>query len=126
MTWFLFGQFGTPPLMAIISRRPMIHLEGAELTHTWTQPHQWWRAPVDEFKREVDWLHQKSDQILEIMTLPVMHVLAAGLNFAMILLTSRPAFNLPLKNVKEIMETRQVLGGSLQPKTGLQPKKVEP
>jgi hypothetical protein len=65
MTWFLFGQFGTPPLLAFISRRPLL-------------------------------------------TLPVLQVLAAGLNFAIILLTSSPVMSLPLKSLKEVMETRDI------------------
>lgn len=119
MTWFLFAQFGTPPLLAIISRQPMNLPMGQELTSTWTEPAKWWRAPVQEFKQEIDWLHEKSDQVLEVLTLPVLQVLASGLNFAMILLTARPAFTLPLNSVKEAMEIRQVLSSSV-----MEPKKV--
>src|SRR5206468_3782071 len=45
MTWFLFGQFGTPPMLAFISRRPMVD-EGAP-RHTNGKPvPAWWRQPV--------------------------------------------------------------------------------
>lgn len=119
MTWFLFAQFGTPPLLAIISRQPMNLPVGQDLTSTWTEPTKWWRAPVQEFKQEIDWLHEKSDQILEVLTLPVLQVLASGLNFAMILLTARPALTLPLRSVKEAMEIRQILSHSV-----MEPKKA--
>ncbi len=119
MTWFLFAQFGTPPLLAIISRQPMNRPVGQDLTSTWTEPTKWWRAPVQEFKQEIDWLHEKSDQILEVLTLPVLQVLASGLNFAMILLTARPALTLPLNSVKEAMEIRQILSKSV-----MEPKKA--
>ena len=130
MTWFLFGQFGTPPVLAIISRRPMMmESTGPELTQTWAPATSWWRQPVNEFKQEIDWLHTKSDEVLEILTLPVLQVLASALNFAMILLTGKPMFSLPVKSVKEIMEKRQILSGagSLKPKPpapALQPDKV--
>ena len=129
MTWFLFGQFGTPPLLAIISRQPMMEAAAPELTQTWAQPAQWWRQPVNEFKQEIDWLHRKSDEVLEILALPVLQVLASALNFAMILLTAKPMFRLPVKSVKEVMEKRQMLSGSVPPKpkaTPLQPDQVVP
>jgi hypothetical protein len=57
---------------------------------------------------EIEWLHSKSAELLEFLTLPVLQVLAAGLNFAIILLTSSPVMSLPLKSLKEVMETRDI------------------
>ncbi|MBI4161430.1 MAG: hypothetical protein HY509_03175 [Acidobacteria bacterium] len=123
MTWFLFGQFGTPPLLAILSRRPMAPPEGAELTSTWTQQAApSWRVNLQEFREEIDWLHAKSDEVLDVLTLPVLQVLGAALNFAMILLKARPAMRLPLRSAKEAMETGQALYGA----GGLQAGKAEP
>lgn len=121
MTWFLFGQFGTPPLLAFISRQPLAQPEGVVAIKTSPETTRWWQAPIEDFKREIGWLHEKSDQLLEYLTLPVLHVVAAALNFAMILVTSRPVFSLPFKSLKEVMETRELLSV-----TGLQPKKVGP
>ena len=58
--------------------------------------------------------------VLGYLTLPVLQVLAAALNFAMIVLASRTIFNLPLTSLKEVMETRAILAH-----LKLQPKKVE-
>ncbi len=120
MTWFLFGQFGTPPLLAFISRQPMEQPEGAEHLVTLTEETNWWQAPVRDFKVEIEWLHGKSDEVLGYLTLPVLQVLAAALNFAMIVLASRTIFNLPLTSLKDVMETRAILAH-----LKLQPKKVE-
>lgn len=109
MTWFLFGQFGTPPLLAFISRRPMEHPEGVEAGPLPAETATWWRAPIDDFKREIGWLHEKSNELLEYLSLPALHVLAAALNFAMILVLSRPVFSLPFKSLKDIMEPLAVL-----------------
>lgn len=117
MTWFLFGQFGTPPLLAFISRRPMITPEQAgAVTPPSAEAALWWRAPVQDFKGEIGWLHEKSDQLLEYLTLPVLQVVAAALNFALILVSSRPIFNLPLKGLKEVMATKEIFALHLQPK----------
>src|SRR3989442_11605737 len=51
------------------------------------------------------------------LTLPFLHVIAAALNFAMILVTSRPFFSIPFKSLKEVLETRETLAAMhLQPK----------
>jgi hypothetical protein len=108
MTWFLFGQFGTPPLLAFISRRPLAQSEEPAVGLPVEESTSWWRGPINDFKMEIEWLHSKSAELLEFLTLPVLQVLAAGLNFAIILLTSSPVMSLPLKSLKEVMETRDI------------------
>jgi hypothetical protein len=56
---------------------------------------------------------------LGYLALPALHVLAAAVNFGLILVASRPVFSLPFKNLQEVMATRQILAAM-----HLQPKKV--
>jgi hypothetical protein len=121
MTWFLFGQFGTPPLLAFISRQPMEHPEGVEAAPLPAETVAWWSAPIEDFKRETGWLHEKSNELLEYLSLPALQVLAAVLNFAMILVASHPVFSLPFKSLKEILEPHAILAGMQ-----IQSKKVSP
>jgi len=79
-----------------------------------------WRELIDDFKRETDWLHAKCQEILEYLALPFLQVLAAALNFVMILVASKPVINLPLTSLKDIMDTRE-MANSIR----LQPKRVE-
>jgi hypothetical protein len=117
MTWFLFGRYGPPPLLAFISRQPLDAPEGRATAMPETSTPAWWRGPLEDFKREIDWLHEKSDQLLEYLALPVLTLVAGALNFAMVLLTGRPLFTLPFKGLKEVMETREILNGlQLQPR----------
>ena len=111
MTWFLFGQFGTPPLLAIIARRPVGQAgeEQKRFSSGIPETSQWWKKPIQEFKNEIEWLHKKFNELLEFLTLPILQVLAVILNFFMILLTARPIFNLPFKELKDVMDTREVL-----------------
>src|SRR5881628_2413826 len=97
MTWFLFGQYGTPPLLAFISRQPLPQAEAPAQHPAGPEPVSPWLELIQDFKRETDWLHQKSEEIMEFLALPFLHVLAAALNFVMILVTSRPVIHLPLK-----------------------------
>jgi hypothetical protein len=115
LTWFLFGQFGTAPLMAFISRRPLSM--PLETPAPVAAGPVWWEAPVRDLKREVDWLHAKSDRVLEYLALPALHVVAAAVNFTMVLVASRPVFQLPFKGLDEIPDSRTILGGlHLQPR----------
>ncbi|MEE9217764.1 MAG: hypothetical protein V3U98_01715 [Acidobacteriota bacterium] len=110
MTWFLFGQFGTPPLLAFISRRPMEEMVERDRTQVTTETqNRWWQPAIQDFKRETGWLHERADELVEYLTLPVLQVIGAVMNFASVLVTSRPVFSLPFRNVKEVMETRQIL-----------------
>ena len=120
MTWFLFGQYGTPSLLAFISRQPMAQAEGPVPQPAGPEPVSCWRELIQDFKRETDWLHAKCQEILEYLALPFLHVLAAALNFVMILIASKPVIGLPLKSLKDIMETREI-ANSIR----LQPKRAE-
>lgn len=121
MTWFLFGQYGTPPLLALISRRPVEQAaEGQrEVVIETEEVSRWWQKPLQEFKNEIDWLHQKFNELLEFLTLPVLQVLAVIINFCMILLTAKPVFNLPFRSLKDVMDTKEILvARHMIPKTG--------
>ncbi len=108
MTWFLFGQFGTPPMLAFISRQPMV--DEGERRHANGKPAPaWWRQPVAELKQEVEWLHTKSEELLDYLVLPVLHIAAAALNFGMVLVSSRQVFSLPFKEGSEITQTWHIL-----------------
>jgi hypothetical protein len=120
MTWFLFAQYGTAPLMAVMSRRPLVSAETMPMSTAVVDDAPWWEAPMRNFRHETEWLHAASDRLLEYLALPALHVAAAAVNFAMELIVSRPVFNLPFKGLDEIPESRTVLSGlHLQPrKTG--------
>jgi hypothetical protein len=106
LTWFLFGQYGTPPLLALIARQPLTQADAPGSAAMRSEP--FWRAAMDDFRRDLDWLHIKSDELLELLALPVVHLLGAALNFAMILTASRSVFNLPFRSLKEVTESRDM------------------
>lgn len=120
MTWFLFGQYGTPPLLSFISRQPLHHATASkDIALVAAEPPSWWKAPLEDFKQEVGWLHVKAGELMEFLMLPVLHVAAALLNFAMILVVGKPVFGIPFKSLKDVVETRELL-----PTVRWQPKKV--
>jgi hypothetical protein len=110
ITWYLFAQHGAAPMMAFIARRPILTpVESAATRELAVMPPAWWRAPLADFERELEWLHAKGDQLLEYLALPTLQLFAAGLNFAMMIVAARPAFQLPFKTMKEVTDTREIL-----------------
>jgi hypothetical protein len=106
MTWFLFAGAGTEPLLAFLAHRRDAETPGSP---TWTPPATWWRPAAGTFRHEVDWLHVKGEQLGEYVALPVLQLVAAALNFGMLLVASRPAFHLPFRTLREVTDTRDLL-----------------
>ncbi len=106
LTWFLFGQYGAPPLLAFIARQPIVPTDAPRPAGNAVAAR--WRLAAEDFRRDIDWLHAKSDEVFELLALPVLHLLGAALNFAMILTASRPVFSLPFTSLKEVTETRVI------------------
>ena len=110
LTWFLFGRYGAEPLLAVIARRPLASaVEGEAISSFSARSQAWWRGALDDFRREVEWVHAKGDQFLEYIALPVLQMVAAALNFGMLMVSGRPVFQLPFRSFKEATETRDHL-----------------
>jgi hypothetical protein len=110
MSWFLFGRFGTPALLAILSRQTITQDGGAVIAASPVEP-DLWRAPVDALKAETAWFHGEAKRMFELLSLPVLQLLAAALNFAVVTVQSRPMFALPFKSLDDIMAATPMLGG---------------
>jgi len=110
MTWFLFARYGSEPLLAVMARRPLPQTGIPELEPSFPmRSAAWWQGATNDFKRELDWLHAKSDQLVEYVALPVLQLVAVALNFGTMLIASRPIFSLPFKSLKEVTETRDIM-----------------
>ena len=110
MTWFLFARYGTEPMLAVIARRPLPLTGMLEPVASFqVRSAAWWRGATDELKRELDWLHAKSDQLVEYVALPMLQLVAVALNFGTMLAASRPVFYLPFKSLKDVTDTRDIL-----------------
>jgi hypothetical protein len=104
MGWFLFGQYGTPPLLRLLSRRA----ENEPASGSAPAP-----ARSDERSSEhaLDhaWLRGEGRRLLEYLGLPLLHLVAAALNFVMVLVAAEPLFRLPFRHLAEALD-RSALG----------------
>jgi len=102
MSWFLFGRFGTPALLAILSRQAVSH-EGAVRPVAMAVEPGLWREPVNALKAETAWFHEEAKRMFELLSLPVLQLLAAAINFAVVTIKSRPMFSLPFKSLDDVL-----------------------
>ena len=122
MTWFLFGRFGTPALLAILGRETIKH-EAAIGASSREPVVNAMDGPIVALKAETAWFHQEARRVFELLSLPVLQLLAAAVNFAVVAIMSRPMFSLPFTNLDEVMATTPLLGSS---KKSRAPPKSEP
>jgi hypothetical protein len=111
MSWFLFGRFGTPALLAILSRQTISQEGGARLVASPVEPGLW-REPVDALKAETAWFHEEAKRMFELLSLPVLQLLAAAINFAVVAVQSRPMFSLPFKSLEDILAATPMAFGA--------------
>jgi len=100
MTWFLFGRFGAPAMIGLLGRQAF----GAEHGHTpaATVP-DYWKGPISALKAEREWFRKEGRELFELVSLPVLQVVAAGLNFLFVVFTGRPHFTLPFKSIDDVV-----------------------
>jgi hypothetical protein len=109
MTWFLFGRFGTPALIAVLSRETLTQGEQSA-PETPVLPGRVFHDAVGSLKAEVEWFKRESRHVFELLSLPVLQLVAAAVNFIVVLVRSQPVFRLPFRELEEVLAAT-VLGG---------------
>jgi hypothetical protein len=101
MTWFLFGRFGTPALLAVLSRQTLTQDPPEAMIEP--PPHDFWAGPVNALKAESAWFQAEAKKLFELLTLPVLQLLAAAINFMVVAVNSRPVFTLPFRELEDML-----------------------
>ncbi|MBY0472518.1 hypothetical protein K2X30_15240 [bacterium] len=106
MSWFLFAAKGAPTIMAIIQG------EGIKSTSSSSQSNKSAKALVltlgmiEQIKKEMDWIEKKGNDVLAAFILPPLQVVAAAINFCTLLIISQHIFEIPLKEIRDVMEPK--------------------
>src|SRR2546430_17626378 len=93
MTWFLFGRFGTPPLLAILGRKAMEGVGAVRAAAT--ADGELWRGPINALKPEHEWFKKEPQHLIELLTLPALQLVASGCNFLHAVIMGKPPFHPP-------------------------------
>ncbi len=102
MTWFLFGRFGAPALIGLLGRQAFA-VEGSAAHGSSPSMADYWKGPISALKAEREWFRKEAREVFELMSLPVLQVVAAALNFAFVVFTGRGHFTLPFKSIDDVL-----------------------
>jgi hypothetical protein len=102
MTWFLFGRYGTPALLGILARQDISGAKGSSVKTDVVGP-EFWRGPISALKAESVWFKGEAREVFELLSLPVLQVLAAAVNFAVVVIMGRPTFTLPFRSLDQVL-----------------------
>jgi len=107
MTWFLFGRFGAPALIGLLGRQAFAveHSGGHAAAPAASE---FWRGPIGALKAEREWFKKEAHEMFELVSLPVLQLVAAGLNFGVVLVAGRPHFSLPFRSIEDVMASTAV------------------
>jgi hypothetical protein len=101
MTWFLFGRFGTPALIAVLSRETITQSAGAPEPPM--VPGRVFQDAVGALRDEVNWFKKEARHVFELLSLPVLQLVAAAVNFVVVLVRAQPVFRLPFRELDEVL-----------------------
>jgi hypothetical protein len=101
MTWFLFGRFGAPAVIAVLGRQPM-SVDSAGRGAEPAMP-DYWKGPISALKAEREWFRKEAHEMFELVSLPVLQLVAAGMNFLFVVFTGRGHFTLPFKSIDDVL-----------------------
>src|SRR3989441_1147345 len=106
MTWFLFGRFGTPALLAILGRKAMEGVGAVRAAAT--ADVEFWRVPINALKAEHEWFKKEAQHLMELLTLPVLQLVASGFNFLVVVITGKPHFTLPFRSLDQVLHSTPI------------------
>jgi hypothetical protein len=100
LSWFLFASKGTPFILKII-RGEKIKVapvkEGKKTNYLGATSNL-----LDQIKRESRWLEEKGTDFLAALLLPPLQIVAAVINFVILLFSGKHLFQLPLKKLSDL------------------------
>src|SRR5881628_2721388 len=102
MTWFLFGRFGAPALIGLLGRQAFA-VQGSVPHSGATAVPDYSKGPISALKAEREWFRKESRELFELASLPVLQVVASGMNFLFVVFTGRGHFTLPFKSIDDVL-----------------------
>jgi len=107
ISWFLFAAHGTPTILSVIQGK------GLGVTIPAEQAKKQFDAFSDEFinkiKADAEWTKTKGDELLSTIMLPPLQVIAATINFCILLVSGKHLFQLPFTSLDSIMSSGAIL-----------------
>jgi len=113
LSWFLFASYGTPTLLKTIQGKAISETK-KEVSKARTEDKI---SPLIEgIKKESEWSKKRGEEITTSFMLPPLQLIAATINFAILLITSKHLFELPFKNYADITSSKSIISNISQEK----------
>jgi len=103
MTWFLFGRFGAPAMLGLLGRTAMGQEFAGGAQGGTPAGLDFWKGPINALKAEREWFKKEGREVFELMSLPILQLLAAGFNFLIVAVVGKPHFSLPFRSIDEVL-----------------------
>jgi hypothetical protein len=97
--------------VAVLARDTIRQEVAAPATELVTQP-DLLRTPILKLKQEAEWFKKEAQLAFELLSLPVLQLFAAAVNFAVVVIGSRPMFSLPFRSIEDVLVATHKLGGN--------------
>ncbi len=110
MTWFLFGRFGAPAMLGLLGRTAMGQEFGGGAQGGTPAGLEFWKGPINALKAEREWFKKEGKEVFELMSLPILQLLAAGFNFLIVAVVGKPHFSLPFRSIDEVLASTPFAG----------------
>jgi len=107
LNWVLFAAKGTPFILKIIRGEKIKTAPSREAKKT-----NYLGATsnlLDQLKRESRWLNEKGLSFLEALLLPPLQIVAAFINFVVLLFSGKHIFRLPLKKMSDLQPSTTLI-----------------
>jgi hypothetical protein len=106
LSWFLFAAHGTPTLMKIIQGKDV--RSGVPEQRPPKEQVSFSNGYLDSLKENAEWIQAKGEELLQSFMLPPLQVVAATINFFVLLISGHHLFELPLKNFNDVADSKQL------------------
>src|SRR5213082_1090389 len=103
---YQLGVVGTPALAAILGRKAMEGLGAVRAAAT--ADVEFWRGPINALKAEHEWFKKEAQHLMELLTLPVLQLVASGFNFLVVVIMGKPHFNLPFRSLDQVLHSTPI------------------
>lgn len=113
LSWFLFASYGTPTLLKIIQGKAIIDKNAAE-PKPLTEDKM--TSFFEAIKKETEWAKQRGEEIISSIMLPPLQIIAATINFAILLITAKHLFELPFNSFDDITSSKSIISNIAQEK----------
>ena len=118
LSWFLFAAHGTPTILSVIQGKGLgvaeVRAEQAK-----TRFVAFSSEFVSKIKEDAEWTKTKGDELLATFMLPPLQVVAATINFCILLVSGKHLFQLPFTSLESILSSGAILERlAASPKSG--------